>query len=191
MPKIDAPTLAEHHARRRAAIVGAAVDLLGTEGVAAVTPAAAAAGAGLARSSVYQYFPSTGALVGAAIEEMFRRIIDGLETAMAGARSPAERVTAYVDASLDAALAGHLPQVTYHGSELSAEWHGRVHDLHTALVDPLVTALAEAGVADPGEMAGLVGGVVNAAATQVQHGASIPAVRRRVRAFVLGAVGLA
>ena len=40
MPKIAAPTLAEHHAQRRAAILAAATGLLQREGAPAVTPAA-------------------------------------------------------------------------------------------------------------------------------------------------------
>ncbi len=191
MPKIDAPTVVEHHARKRAAIVSAAVELLGADGAGAVTPAAVAAAAGLARTSVYQYYPSTGALVGAAVEEVFRRALADLTEAMAGARTPGARVTAYVDASLAAALHGHFPQGTYHGSELTAETQERVHRLHDALVDPLVAALRDAGVPDAVGVAGLVGGVVNAAAVQVQHGEPVPRVRRRVRAFVRGAIGLA
>ena len=57
MPRIDAPTVAEHHVMRRDAIIAAARDLLGTAGASAVTPAAVAGRSGLARTSVYQYFP--------------------------------------------------------------------------------------------------------------------------------------
>ena len=49
MPRITAPTLAEHQARQRDALVEAAVAILATEGVAAATPAAVGARAGLAR----------------------------------------------------------------------------------------------------------------------------------------------
>ncbi len=190
MPRIDAPTVAEHHARRHAAIVSAAVDLLGTDGAGAVTPAAVASVAGLARSSVYQYYASTGALVGAAVEEVFRRTLADLEAAMAAARTPQARVAAYVDASLDAAVAGHFPQGTYRGAELSPETQERVHVLHTALMDPLVAALRDAGLRDAEGVAGLVGGVVSAAALQVEHGEPAAAVRRRARGFVRGATGL-
>ena len=61
MPRIDAPTVAEHHAQRRAALLAAAEELLAEQGVEAVTPAAVGARAGLARSSVYQYFSSSPA----------------------------------------------------------------------------------------------------------------------------------
>ena len=88
MPRIEAPTLAEHHAQRRAAIVAAAVDLLGREGIGAVTPAAVASGSGLARSSLYQYFPSTAALVAAAVEESFTRTRILIERGQSRAATP-------------------------------------------------------------------------------------------------------
>ncbi len=52
MPRIDAPTVAEHHQMRRAALMAAAGDLLATQGVESVTLGAVGAAAGLARSSV-------------------------------------------------------------------------------------------------------------------------------------------
>ena len=58
MPKISAPTVAEHRVRQRDALLHAATELLVDGGVSAVTPAAVGAAAGLARPSVYQYFSS-------------------------------------------------------------------------------------------------------------------------------------
>ncbi len=188
MPKIDAPTVVEHHALKRAEIVEAAVALLGAEGAGAVTPAAVASRAGLARSSVYQYYPSTGALIAAAVEEMFRRAVATLDRAVAGAHTPQERLTAYLDASFDEALAGHQPLVALSDLAMPRDCLVRVIDLHARLVDPLVRSLAELGVADPAGTAGLVNGVVSAGAAQVGRGEPAPRVRRRVKDFVSRAV---
>ena len=89
MPRIDAPTVAEHSAQRRAAIVDAAVDLLGREGITGVTPAAVASAAGLARSSVYQYFASTDALVAAGVEGSLQRTRVLVDRRQARATPPA------------------------------------------------------------------------------------------------------
>lgn len=51
MPKISAPTVAEHRVRQRGALLRAAIELLVDGGVSAVTPAAVSAAAGLARPS--------------------------------------------------------------------------------------------------------------------------------------------
>lgn len=189
VPRIDAPTVAEHHAQRRAALVAAALDLLATDGPAGVQPAGVAARAGLARSSVYQYYPSTGALLGAAVEEMFRRALADVEERTAGAGGAHERVAAYVDAGLDAALAGHLPLPSFAGLALPEDCQARVVALHVALMAPLVGALEDAGVGDAAGVAGLVNGVLGAGAAQIARGEDPAAVRARVRAFVAAAVG--
>ena len=53
MPRITAPTVAEHHAKQRRALLDAARDLLAETG-AEPSMAAVARRAGLARSSIYQ-----------------------------------------------------------------------------------------------------------------------------------------
>lgn len=189
MPRIEAPTVAEHHALRRAAIVGAAVDLLARDGVGGVTPAAVAAAAGLARSSIYLYFPSTGALVGAGVEETFRRSLAALKEAMAGARTPGERIAAYVDGSLTAAIAGHQPMATYVAADLPPDCLDRVVDLHRELGAPLVKALQDKGVRDALGVSGLISGVISAGATQVNRGERTSTVQARVQHFVTNALG--
>jgi AcrR family transcriptional regulator len=185
MPRIEAATVPEHHARRRSAIVDAAVVVLRESGPAAVTPAAVAGAAGLARSSVYQYYPSTGALLGSAVEEEFRRTRDALEAATARARSARGRLTAYLDVALEAAVAGHRPMGAYAGLDLPTECRVRLGDLHASLLRPLVDAVRDVGSRDAEGTAGLVVGAVGAAAASVRHGEPLPAARRRLHRFVL------
>lgn len=94
MPKINASTIAGHRAQQREALIGAAIDILVNEGAAAVTPATVGTRAGLARSSVYQYFDSSAALLATITEEAFRRSNEALNRAMAAANGPVERVEA-------------------------------------------------------------------------------------------------
>ena len=58
MPRITAPTVAEHRDQRWADLVAAGQELLVTEGPDAVTMTAVAARAGLSRTAVYEYFLS-------------------------------------------------------------------------------------------------------------------------------------
>ena len=59
MPKIVAPTIGEHRELRRTQLINAAMELALTEGARAVTVSAVAAKAGLARTSIYEYFASS------------------------------------------------------------------------------------------------------------------------------------
>lgn len=95
MPKINASTVAEHRVRQREALIRAAIDILVNEGAAAVSPAAVGARVGLARSSVYQYFDSSAALLATIVEEAFRRSNEALADAMADAADAVERVEAF------------------------------------------------------------------------------------------------
>lgn len=170
MPKIDAPTVAEHRARQRAAIIAAARDALGRHGVAAVTPGAVARAAGLARTSVYQYFPSTDALLTAAIEDVFDHAATRVAQTLHGQTEPWAQVRAYVTVALHAAAGEYGP---FHGitaAELPEAARVRMRELRDELSAPLIAALHQIGVPSPATTAALVGGVVGAGINLIRHG---------------------
>src|SRR5690606_28408530 len=73
MPKISAPTVAEHRAAQRAALVQAGEAVLIESGLGAVRPGAVCERAGLSRSSFYDYFSTRDdLLVAIAIDAMER-----------------------------------------------------------------------------------------------------------------------
>ncbi|HEX6887013.1 MAG TPA: TetR family transcriptional regulator [Candidatus Nanopelagicales bacterium] len=190
MPRIDAPTVAEHHARRRAALVAAAGDLLATEGVEGVTLAAAGAAAGLARSSVYQYFDSAGSLLAATVEAALPRATAELAAAVARAGAPLDRVEAWVRASVAGGTdPAHRSMADLGGMQLPEACRARLAELHAAQQAPLEAALAEHGVAEPALVAELLSGLVRTAAASINAGADAAAVTQRAVALVLGACG--
>ena len=63
MPKITGDSIAEHVAAQEAAVIAATVSLFAERGAGNVTIADIAAEVGLARTSVYRYFPTKGAIV--------------------------------------------------------------------------------------------------------------------------------
>jgi AcrR family transcriptional regulator len=172
MPKINAATVAEHRAQQRAALIQAAVDVLVEQGAAAVTPAAVGARAGLARSSFYQYFPSAAALLAAIVEESFTSADTATIQALADVQEPAARIAAFVHAELLLAAQGaHRPAKALMQADLPPECLARVHELHRHHYAPLQAAIA-ALTGEASDLTGqLVGGVVQAAMTAVEHGA--------------------
>ncbi len=190
MPRIEAPTVAEHNAMRRRQVVGAAGAVLAERGVTGFTPAAVAARAGLARSSMYQYYPSTEALLGAAVAHLLESSRDRMVAAVAGATTPADRVAAYVRAAVTDATEGHTSLPDLASLEMPDVCRVAVRDLHDELLEPLREALADGGVADPSTSAMLVSGLVNAAVTAVRHGAEPEHTIRWTVDFVLRGAGL-
>lgn len=189
MPRISEPTVAAHRAHQRATLVAAAHALLLSEGPAAVTPAAVGAQAGLARSSVYQYFSSANALLATVVEGAFPAWAHALEQAVAGHEDPREQVDAYVRTSLlrfgsgEHKLAGAL-----NGLALPAACEQRLGELHGALLAPLVAALTALGVVSPGTTAVLINGAIGAAFALLDRGAPYAEVEATTCAFVRGAV---
>lgn len=191
MPKISAPTVAEHRARQRAAILAAAADLLATGGVAAVTPAAVGAATGLARSSVYQYFGSAAALVAAVVEDVFPKADASLRRALARATTPAERVEAYFRETLRmAAEGGHRTASALAGADLPAPYRARVAELHRERTKPFTDALRELGVPEPELTARLLGGMLDSAVRAIDAGARPGTVTRRTLALLRTALHL-
>ncbi|MEI2732945.1 MAG: TetR/AcrR family transcriptional regulator [Dermatophilaceae bacterium] len=188
MPRIEAPTVAEHNAMRRRQVAEAAVDVLMEKGVAGLHPAAVAARTGLARSTMYQYYPSTEALLRAAVEAMLGTARERVEAALAPVPTPAGRVGAYVRAALDDARSGHgrLAQVSL--MEMPEVCRDEIRALHDRVSEPLREALESAGVPDARMVAGFVDGVVNATARAIAQGAPAePTVEAAVRFALAGA----
>ncbi|WP_395695468.1 TetR/AcrR family transcriptional regulator [Nocardioides sp.] len=160
MPRIDAPTVAEHRARQRRSLLDAARALLAETGSA---PSMAAVGrrAGLARTSVYQYFDSPEALLEVVVGDVLPDWAAQVRARVEAAEEPAERVWAYVEANLalfagsEQAVAQALvrvvdPQVL----------RGPMQEFHVRLQGPLREALADLGEPDPGAVADLVDAMV-------------------------------
>lgn len=190
MPRIEAPTVAEHHQMRRAALIAAAGDLLATKGVEAVTLGAVGAAAGLARSSVYQYFDSTGSLLAALIEQELPRATAHLTAVVARAGDPAEKVETFVKASLRAATdENHRALAALDWADLPPECRARLAQLHQEQLAPLVDALADLGARDPQITASLIYGLVRSAAAAINTGT--PRTRVTRETLVLIRTGLA
>lgn len=184
MPKIEAPTVAEHRAMRRRAVVDNAVELLVSEGPTALTPAAVAKMTGLARTSVYQYFPTSGELLGAAIEQLFVASQADLDAALSRAGQDVdERIAAYVQATLETARRGHSPTRLV-GVELPAACRLRLRLLHDEVGRPLREIVAASGAEDVATTTALANGVIAGAVALVEHGADLERTTRQTLQFL-------
>jgi len=191
MPKISAPTVAEHRARQRTALLKAATEILVTDGIGAVTPAAVGAAAGLARPSVYQYFPSGAAIIAAIIEDVFPRANQILAASIASASTPSERLDTYIRETLRLAAEGyHRPASALAGATLPPECAARLTDLHREQATPFLRALSELGVPDLLLTAPLLGGIIEAGMTMVEAGDSLVAVTERTTALIHATITL-
>jgi len=106
VPKIDAPTVAEHRAQVQLRLVDATEQLMRSG--QPLTAAAVASGAGIARNSIYRYVASVDELRDQVVARYLPQWLDAVNTKLAAATSPAERISVWVHANLrQAADSGH------------------------------------------------------------------------------------
>lgn len=185
MPKIAAPSVAEHRLRQRDALLRAATDLLVTGGVSAVTPAAVGAAAGLSRPGVYQYFSSGADILAAVIEDAFPRANASLREALVGVDGAEQRLETYVRETLRLAAAGaHRPAAALSSAQLPGECLARLGELHREQAAPFLAALEELEVPDLAITARLLAGVIEAAMGALEAGEALDLVTERALALV-------
>ena len=190
MPKINAPSVAEHRERQRQSLLEAALAILIDEGASAVTPAAIGARTNLARSSVYRYFSTSDQIIATVVEEAFPAWSDALAAALAAAGTPAGQVDAYVRETLVQAAAGaHRPMAALSAAQLPEACRTRITELHRQAAAPLITALTELGVPQPRLTAELLGGLMLAGMNAVEHGAGLTEVTDRTLELVHQGIG--
>ncbi|MGV1010226.1 MAG: TetR/AcrR family transcriptional regulator [Dermatophilaceae bacterium] len=108
MPKIDAPTVAEHRARVQARLVDAAEAILRAGPSQQLTAGAVSSGAGIARNSIYRYVDSVDDLRTMVVQRYLPDWLDAVAAEMGAATTPEERVVTWVAANLQqAARTGH------------------------------------------------------------------------------------
>lgn len=168
MPRITAPTLAQHRSRQLHALLEAAREIVREAGPQALTLAALARRVGLSRPSLYEYFPSRDDLVVALLAEDVPAWADRLRAALAAHGTLEEQVAAFVRAELELMREQAMAVALIEHALTPRE---RVRREHARLLRPLVDALAAAGVPEPELRAELVEGVVTAAGHRLYAGA--------------------
>lgn len=182
MPKISAATVAEHRAAQRRALLDAALEILAETPEQAPSLGDVARRAGLARSSVYNYFDSRDDLLHAVVVDLFPRWNKRVVEAMDEVSDPTERVLMYIDVNLQLVAEGEHAIVgalaTFTPQAFSDE---SMHAMHQDLVLPLLEALRARGVADPELDAELVTALMHKGTELIESGRGLDEVRTSIR----------
>jgi len=185
MPRISAPTVAEHRAAQRAALIQAGQDVILESGLAAVTPRAVCERAGLARSSFYDYFATKDDLLVAIAIAAIEAWDEDIAAAMAGAEPGLPSLRVLVDATMEMTADGrHAIAGALRDAHISPSRFEDVMALHDALIRPLVQVLEQLEVPEPATVAILVQGVLGAGIQLVTHGADHAKVAADVYALI-------
>lgn len=151
-----------------------------------MTMTAVAARAGLSRTAVYEYFASTEDLLAAVLGERMSIWTVEVESALASAEDPQEKVATYVRVSLELIKDGsHGLLVLLSAETLPSHVRRQLGELHATLAAPLSSAVRELGVPDVDLATRYVQGVVEAAARRVEPGQDIFHETTAATAFVI------
>jgi AcrR family transcriptional regulator len=165
VPRASEPPLVEHRARQLRCLLDAARALVAEEGPDALSLAALARRVGLSRPGLYEYFRSRDDLAAAIVEDEFPRRTEAVAAAVSAARDLPDKVAAYIRVQLEVTRDGRLPaSLALAEHALAEDARARILDGHAQMLRPLVAALADAGLAQPGLRAELIHGVVDASA---------------------------
>jgi AcrR family transcriptional regulator len=165
VPRIDAPTVAEHRERQQRLILAAARSLLASS-TTPLSLAAVGREAGLPRSSVYQYFDSRDDLLAAVVADVFPDWARQVHEKVAAAATPGERVWAYVVANIGLFASSEQAVARALAAAVDPQvLQGPMDAFHAELQAPLRTALTDLGEPDPDAMAELVDTLI----LQVSH----------------------
>lgn len=170
MPRITAPTVVEHREQQLRLVLDSARAILG-ETRSAPTLAATAERAGLARSSIYRYFTSAEELLVAVVADVFPEWAGLVRDRVEAARTPGEKVWAYICANID--LFSSSEQDVATALAEVADPHvlkEPMEKFHAELQGPLVAALEGHGEPHPKLMAE----TIESALMQVARGLGKP-----------------
>jgi AcrR family transcriptional regulator len=184
VPRIQAPTVAEHRAARLRALLDAGRAVVSETG-RAPTLGAVAARAGMARPSVYEYFSSGDDLLAALTEDITPRWTARLRERMSGAATPAEQVLGYVRANLELVAEGEHATIAALAAAAPGHVTGeRAAAMHAALLVPLTEALTALGADPVPVVAAAIDGMVRATSRTIEEGTPLDVAWPAVRAVL-------
>jgi len=192
VPRITAPTVAEHRDQRRADLVAAGQELLVTKGSDAVTMTAVAARAGLSRTAVYEYFTSTDELVAVVLSDQMVPWQEALRQRMHAAppeTGDLDTVRIYVEVAMGLVADGHHSLVVLLTMDtLTEDVRHRLSAAHAAVAAPVGKALAQIGIRDVDQATNYVHAAIEAAARRITPGQDARAEIAAVTAFTVAGV---
>ena len=194
MPKIAAPTVAQHRAMVQRRLIDAAEEIMRSGEPEKLTAGAVTAAAGIARNSIYRYVDSVDDLRGLVLA---RHLPAWIDSELRTVEAPTERIVVWVRANLQqAARTGHGWLMGLSRSITPSPATAKVmDDSHAVMRDSIAQAWA-ALVQDPMQLrvaAGLTRGLLEAGFRQLDSGMPVDVVvdlgEKAARGLVAGITG--
>lgn len=145
MPRISGSNIPEHVAAQEAAIIDAAIELIADRGVNQVRLSDIADAVGLARTSVYRYFPTKTSILHRWFEAAMTPLIEKSSTIAASPGERTERLHDWVDVQLDFLAIDHnqaMITASREADDMSDDVRDQIADRHRDLYATLYQIVA-------------------------------------------------
>ncbi len=195
MPKIDAPTVREHHAMVKAKLVAATEQILHEKGPEGLSAGAVAKRAGIARNSIYRYVDSVEDLKFLALEQYVPRWIQLIFSQVHQDSDPAEQLADFAVASL------RQTRESSHGWLMSImrtsarrqprsseriQAEGDIQDVHSRIGGFIKECWDKLGVEHPEVWAGYSQALIFESFKLAESGVDLEVLLRNLRSSIMG-----
>ena len=186
MPRINTMSLVQQREWRRSELINAAAAIALESGSEAITVSAVAQRAGLARTSVYEYFGSSAELVADLIIEELNAFTDILVQAVEPAKDPEEAIANWINSALQYIADGrHLLAKALSATSLPVNRSAEIGAAHRSLLAPLSSALTQIGVRDLNYALSMIQSLTDAATKRIENGNSAEVEISKTTAFCI------
>lgn len=189
MPRIEAASIEEHVRNRTARILDAANVLFRERGYRQTDMDDIAQAVGLARNSLYRYYRNKDYILVACVARDMGAYIEQMRNLGTLHPDPAERMGAWLDMQIDIATSpAHatlefIAEIRTEAPELRKQLM-ELHEAPAAVLEGAIVEILRGRRRDTALIAALIGGMVEAAATQAMRRDNKVAVKRELRRAV-------
>ena len=170
-PKIQAQTILEQRKMRQSQIIDAALSIALETGASSITVAAVAKKAGIARSSVYEYFSSSADLVADLVMEELSIYQERLMTAVKDVQDPYRYLELWIAEALEYVIDGrHLLVKSLNSAAIPEFRRGEIAQGHRNLMASIAAPLEQMGLADIRCAMSYLQNTIDVAATRIESG---------------------
>ena len=193
MPRIDAANIEEHVRLQTGRILAAATTLFQDRGYRATDMEDIALAVGLARNSLYRYYPNKDHILLACVQRDLVPFVEEMRQLEAKFPDPMMRIGAWLDAQIDIATSPAHATMELMGEIRQAAPELRreimvLHELPNNVLEHAVTQLLKGKRRDVSLLTSLIAGMVEAAARQAINKKSNPVVVKRELGRAVGRV---
>ena len=170
-PKIQAATIVEQRAMRQRQLIDAALAFALESGAASITVGAVAQRAGLARSSIYEYFSSSADLIADLVIEELALYQKRLSQAVIGTQDPYQHIELWIAEALQYVVDGrHMLIKSLNAATIPEFRRDEISQGHRNLMTTISAPLQEIGLTDIRGAMSYLQNTIEAASVRIESG---------------------